>query len=621
VLFTVASEPVLSSDFIRVYQKNLELVKDENQKDIDAYLSLFINYKLKVKEARTQGLDKDPQYLAELKSYRKQLAKNYLTDAKASDKLMNEAYQRLRTEVNVDHILIKLPENADDATRDAAYKKLMKLRKRLKKDAIRTLKNELHDGEAMFVESLGFFSAFDMVYAFENKAYTTNVGDVSEPFMTSYGMHILKVNDKRTAAGSRTAAHILVKDKANSAFDSKERITELYNKLNQGEVFEQLAKRYSDDEGSSRNGGLLGEFKRGKSSSKTFENVLFKLDNDGDISKPFETKFGWHVVKLIAKNPVLTYEEMQEELKVKVLKDKRSKRIGEALYADLKKRYDFKLTMGTRDFIISILTQDYFSRRWKAPVSEKMKDVMIEFGSATYTYGDFSSYVMNKQRVGSLPKPIAQLADELIQDYVRLKLYEYHDVHLEEEFVNFAAIMQEYREGILLFNLMENTIWNKSKQDSVALTAYYNEHKAAYKSDVRMNGLIASVNNRKIAGKVRVLLEEGLPLATIKEKINTKDKTHVIFSMGEFEKGSDKLPEAYDFSLGLSEVFKDEKYFVIVRTDEVIAADFRALNDIKGKVINEYQNHLEEQWLKSLEQKYPVKINEIELAKVNKALR
>lgn len=619
-LFTVNKQPVTEKEFVRVYQKNLNLVKDEKQKDIDNYLKLFINYKLKLQEAKALGYDKDRQYQSELKAYRKQLSKGYLTDTQASEKLVKEAYERMKYEVNVDHILIRLTSESSPKDTIEAYQKLDKLRKRLRKDSIEKLQKEFHDGKDMFVEQLGYFSAFDMVYPFETVAYNTPIGKVSEPFRTSFGLHILKVNNKRASQGERTLAHILISDKNSSAQQSpKTRIDELYEKLQQGESFESLARRFSDDKGSSRKNGLIGTFKRGRLSDKTFEREAFAIPKQGDYTKPFKTQYGWHIVKLVENHPVTSLDDMRHAINEKVLKDKRSQLIGDGLYNDLKPRYSFKEDPNAVMQIQKMLNNSYFSGTWKAPQENSvLPKTLFSIRNEKFTYKSFTDYIVRKQLKGTTPKPLNQLANELLKNYRREKLYEYHEANLEEEFEDFAIIMQEYREGILLFNLMEKEIWNKSKTDTTAVKNYYNKNLSNYKKPLSITGLIASVNNKKAAKQLRSLLAQNTPLEKIRKTIKSNHNTSVIFDMGVFNKDSEKLPKKYNFTKGLSPITKDSDYYVIVRTDEIHEPTIIPFEEIKGKVINDYQQVLEEKWLKELHAKYPVTIDQSVLSEIKK---
>src|SRR5690606_23797433 len=243
-LFTVDGDSTYTSEFIRVYNKNLDLVQDESQKNVDEYLNMFINYKLKIKEAKSLGLDKKPSYIRELASYKQQLAQSFITDNQVTEALVEEAYNRILNEVEASHILVRLEQNAGVQDTMEAYRVILKLRDRAVKEGFEIVRKEVHNAQTIFGEDLGYFTAFKMVYPFESAAYKTNIGDISQPFRTQFGYHIVYVKNKRKSKGERTVAHIMVVDKnEDSVANSDNRIQEIYKKLNQGEDFEVLAKQ------------------------------------------------------------------------------------------------------------------------------------------------------------------------------------------------------------------------------------------------------------------------------------------------------------------------------------------------------------------------------------------
>ena len=262
-LLTIASTPVSANEFVRVYNKNLDLVQDDSQKEIDSYLELFINYKLKLTEAKALRYDKDPVYLKEFQSYKNQLTQSYLTDKNVTDDLVREAYDRTTNEVKAQHILILLDEVETDTL--AVYSKVEAYRKRLVNEDFESLKKELHNGKNIFVEDLGYFSAFKMVYNFESAAYATKVGAVSQPFRTRFGFHVVKILEKRKSRGQVSVAHIMIANtQKDSTLVAKDRIQELHRLLLQKDDFGELAKQFSDDKSSSNRGGELSPFKSGQ---------------------------------------------------------------------------------------------------------------------------------------------------------------------------------------------------------------------------------------------------------------------------------------------------------------------------------------------------------------------
>ncbi|MBO6632646.1 MAG: peptidylprolyl isomerase, partial [Psychroserpens sp.] len=373
VLFTVDGEPVMATEFIRVYSKNLDLVQDESQKDVEAYLELFINYQLKVKEARRLELDKDPQYIREFNNYKSQLAKNYMSDSKVTDELVREAYNRTITDVNASHILIRMDENQTDTI--PTYNQILKLRDRVIKEGYKAVQKDVHNGQTVFAEDLGYFGAFKMVYPFESAAFNTAVGEVSMPFRTRFGYHIVTINDKREALGEVTVAHIMIANQQkDSTVNPEARAKQIYSKIQQGEKFESLAKQFSDDKSSSKKGGVLAPFTGGQLSSQEFESVAFSLENPGDISEPFKTDFGWHIVKLIRKKGIQPFETVKAELQNRVKRDSRSNLISSALAKKLATQYKISNNEASINYFKSIINDAYFKQAWRIGEDFKKKD-------------------------------------------------------------------------------------------------------------------------------------------------------------------------------------------------------------------------------------------------------
>jgi peptidyl-prolyl cis-trans isomerase SurA len=345
VLFTIDDKPYDSEEFIRVYNKNLDLVKDESQKDLTQYLELYIGYKLKVNKAFKLGLQNGAQYQNELKSYRTQLSKNYLMDSKVTQELLDEGYARLQKEINASHILLMVDENASPEDTLAAYNKIMAIRDRIVKggeDFSTVAAETSQDPSAKENKgNLGYFTAFRMVYAFENGAYKTDLNQVSMPVRSRFGYHIIRVNATRDNRGEIGVSHIMILKPKEGEDPNKAKTTidEIYQKLLQGENFEELAKQFSEDKSSSTKGGVLNKFASGQLSSEEFENQAFALSEENPMSKPFETVYGWHIVKLNGKFPLRSKDEMKVELESKIARDDRSKKISEALAVKLRKKY------------------------------------------------------------------------------------------------------------------------------------------------------------------------------------------------------------------------------------------------------------------------------------------
>lgn len=624
VLFTVDDEPVFTSEFIRVYNKNLDLVQDESQKDVDEYLTLFTNYKLKLKEAKALGLHEKMSYKRELRNYRKQLAQSYITDTKITDALVKEAYERTLNEIKANHILIKVDANAKPQDTLLAYNKILELRNKALKEGFDTIRKAVHNGQTVFGEELGFFSGFKMVYKFENAAYNTPVGEISLPFRTQFGYHIVNVQERRVSRGERTVAHIMVakNKKGASAEESKSRIFDIYNKLKQGEDFEALAKQFSDDKSSAPKGGMLSPFAGGQLSSQEFENVAFGLKNIGDISSPFKSKFGWHIIKLYDKKLIPSFENMKAELEQKIKRDSRSKLIDDALIKKLKIQYKVEGNPKALQFFVSILNENYFKRAWKLPSNLELENKrLLKIDQKQITYKDFANYLLKTQRKFQPKMSLERLVAKKYEEFIKNRLLEYKEANLENENIEFAHIVSEYRDGLLLFDLMENTIWNATKTDSIAIKEYYNTNKEKYISPKRVSAIVASSTKQKTLKKVSKLLEQGSNIGDIKNLLNKNGKVQVIFTSDTMDAEHQALPEGFQFKKGISKIYKHNDAFVVVQVKDILPETQRTFEEAKGIVVSDYQTYKEKKWLSALSNKYRVVINEGALNKIKAKLK
>ncbi|WP_055448651.1 peptidylprolyl isomerase [Lacinutrix mariniflava] len=622
VLFTIDDEQVYASDFIRVYNKNLDLVKDESQKDIDGYLKLFINYKLKLKEAKRLELDKKTSYLREFESYKKQLAANYLTDNKVTDALIKEAHNRLKTEVNASHVLVRIEPSASPKDTLIAYNQILKLRDRVLNEGYKAVQKEVHNGKTIFAEDLGYFSAFKMVYPFENAAFNTNVGEVSQPFRTRFGYHVVNVFNKREARGEVSVAHIMIKTDKKNDKESETKIKEIYKRIQQGEAFDALAKQLSEDKSTSSKGGMLNPFSSGEISASEFEEVAFGLENIDDVSKPFKTQFGWHIVKLKAKKGIASFEEMKQQLESKIKRDSRSKVINDSRIKGLKERYTITENTNDLNYFKEIVSQDYFNNSWSLPLKFEAEKTFFKIQERILTYNDFGEFLIKNQRnYYNKITEIANVVDSAYESFLENELQKYQEDNLIIENIDYAQIVGEYRDGLLLFDLMETEIWNVAKNDSVALENYYSTHESSYFFPERINAVVASSVKKNIVKKIAKLMEKDVDIEGMKNLVNTKGQVNVSFSSGEMDKKHQALPEDFSFKIGVSKVYKHNDAFVVVNVSKVLPKRPKTFEEAKGLVTSDYQIFKEENWLKELQDKYLVKVNPEVLKSIKQTLK
>lgn len=623
VLFTVDGEPVYSSEFVRVYNKNLDLVQDESQKDVDEYLTLFTNYKLKLKEAKALDLHKKPSYLRELDSYKKQLSKSYVTDSKVTDALIEEAYERISNEVKATHILVRVDETATPEDTLKAYNDIVKLRERALSEGFEAVRKEVHNGKTLFGEELGYFSGFKMVYKFENVAYNTPVGEISQPFRTRFGYHIIHVLDKRKSRGERTVAHIMISNKQADTLNANPevRIQEIYQKLNQGEDFEALAKQFSDDKSSAPKGGLLAPFSGGQLSVQEFEEVAFNLKDIGNVSQPFQSKYGWHIVKLYGKKPVAPFDDLKPELEVKVKRDERSKLIDNALVSKLKAKYKVSNEQPALEYFASILNEDYYKRVWVLPAEFEAKMPLVKIGNKQFSFKDFGDYLVKKQRNVNPNQSFSKIVSDNYEAFLEESLIAYQEDNLENENEDFAYIVNEYRDGLLLFDLMESTIWNTAKTDSVDIQNFYNSHKEQYALPKRVDAIVATSTKQKTLKKVAKLLHQGMGLDDIKKLVNSNDDVQVVFTTGIMDATHQALPDDFEFKKGISEIYKHNDAYIVAQVKDILPETTKTFDEAKGAVISDYQTYKEEVWIKELSNKYKVVVNPEALKKVKSKIK
>ncbi len=625
VLLSIDNSPVYVSDFKRVYLKNIDLVKDDSKKNVDEYLDLFINYKLKLREAQAIGLDKKESYLKELEGYKKQLAKGYLTDTQTSESLIKEAYDRSLERINASHILISLKPNAVAKDTLLAYQKITEARdKILKGESFESVAKVYSEDPSVKQNNgqLGWFSVFRMVYPFEDAAYNTKKGGLSKPFKTQFGYHILKVNDREPKLGEVTVAHIMVAiNQTRTKEDAEKRIKEINQQLVQGASFASLAKQYSDDPSTAVNGGQIRRFGQGALNSEEFEKAAFELQNKGDLSKPLLTKYGWHVIKLIEKHPNKTFEEEKEKLTNRVKKDSRSKLVTTSFINSLKKKYGVARNENAIAYFKELLPNSILEKRWEAPKENKdLEKELFKIKNKVFTYATFAEFLEREQARVRNYKDISLYVDKAYEQHESTTLLEYYEEHLEEDNQDFANIVEEYRDGLLLFDLMDSKIWNASKSDSVGLKKFYEANKNKYLQNETYKVVKASSSKQEVIDRVKKLLKQKKSVEEVKKEMNKGDTVLVIFSEDEFVKGEQGLPENFVAKEGEVSIFEEEKYVTLIMVKEILPSRIKSFEEIKGEVINDFQEDMEQKWLNELKGKYQVEVNKKTLKKVKKEL-
>ena len=625
VLLTINSNPVYSSDFTKVFNKNLDLVVEESQKNVAGYLDLFIDYKLKITEAYAQELDKNQQYIKEFKKYEDQLAKKYIYDKRVVSKLVEEAYDRSLEEINAEHILVL--SNLNDSPNDTlkAYNKIKEAHvKALKGENFTSLVIEYSEepGAKKSKGKLGYFTAFQMVYPFENTAYNTKVGEISQITRTSFGYHIIKINDRRKKKPKINVSHIMIfSNKDKKAEDPEERINELYAMIMQGEPFEKIAKQFSEDKNTGVKGGQLKTFGPGDLKAPKFENAAYSIKNEGEIIAPIQSAFGWHIIRLNEKFSIPSFEEQKDDIEKKVKGGARALVVTQAINNKIIKKYGFKEGESYISYFNNFVNDSILSRKWtysSIPLTENQ--ILFTIGDHDVTYNDYAEYLRDNQKT---IKKYINKESLLIDMYVKFKnetLKNYFKERLEVENTEYATIINDYRNGLLVYDVMNKNIWQIAKTDSTGLKDYYEKTKNNYKWKKRLDVDIYSSSDEITTKQVQTLLMRGEESATIKKQINSDGKINVITVSDVFEIDQSELPEDLIPEKGVSDIKLNDGFYVVVNIKEVIEPTLKEFDEVRGTVISDFQTEIEEKWMQSLRDKYEVKINNKLIKKLKKKL-
>jgi peptidyl-prolyl cis-trans isomerase SurA len=633
VLMTIAGKDITISEFESIYHKN-NTSQSADPKSIDEYLNLFVNFKLKVKEAEELGMDTSQSFKNELAGYRRQLAQPYLTDKDLNEALIKEAYDRYQYDVHAAHILIRM--NTDAPAKDTllAYNKLMAYKKRLEsgEDFKKIEKEVKASGDKdLIAEELGYFTAFQMVYQFETAAYTTKPGSVSLPVRTRFGYHIVKVSDKRPAKGQIHTAHIMIKTTPEYSEEqnnqAKSKIDEIYQKLKAGEDFASLAKQFSDDKGSASKGGTLPWFGVGPGSVvQEFADAAFAIKNDGEFSEPVKTPYGWHIIKRLETKGIDTFDEMKNELKNKVSRDGRSSLSKESLLKKIKEEYGYNPDMSKVYEFYKVVDTSYFSGEWNIEKASKLNKKIFaltdtQHGNRTvvYTQKDFAEFINNNKR--KQPKvDVKVLVNQLFERFTEEVCLKFEDENLEYKYDEFRMLLQEYRDGILLFELMDKKVWSKAVSDTVGLKEYYEANKQNFMWPERLDASVYTCANADIAKKAKALAKKqqkkGYTDEFILNEINKDSQLNLKIESGKFQKGDNETIDKITWAEGITDDMNTDGKVVFVSVRKKLMPEPKSLKEARGLVTAEYQAALEKSWIKSLQEKYSVNINRELLSKI-----
>jgi len=606
-LFTVNSKAVTTEEFSYLYHKNtINKSAKSSEENVKEYLDLLINFKLKIAEAQARGLDTTQKFNKEFRTYREELKRPYRAEPDALDKLTKDTYQRMKEEVKAAHILISVKPDSPPADTLVAYDKITQIRNRvLQGENFEKLAAETsEDPSAKYnYGNLGYFTAMQMVFPFEEAAYNTNPGEISNIVRTQFGYHIVKVYDRQPARGEVEVSHILLR--ANDPDDSKTKakIFEVYDQLKAGRNWEEVCKEFSDDAATKNTGGRLRPFGIGALASvPEFEAIAFSMKQPGDISDPFHSNIGWHIIRLERKIPLLPFSEMEPALKRRLSRDERLQISKQALSEKRKKEYQFAEIREVKEKFFQQADSSLILAKWSFRGSEEdRQQTLFSIQSKPTPASEFIHYIgVNQSPTKMAPSAyMKQLYDGLVEE----KILAAEELKLLQEHPEFKNLLNEYREGILLFDIMETEVWNKASEDSAGQRNYYELNKTTYQAGERIEARIFTASNQSVTREILAKVNRGDSLTNEDLK---KFKSIQPFRI--YERKDSKVIDRTNSTIGLHEV-ELEGQFYLVDVRRIVAPGLKSFEEARSSVISDYQDHLEKQWLLALKQKFPVKVN------------
>lgn len=612
----IDDKEISKTEFETIFKKNNRDTVISHE-DLDEYAELFVNFKLKVGEAEALGMDTIPQFVRELEGYRDQLARPYLVDKSMTDLLVREAYDRSLWEVRASHILIKLPADPNPDDTLAAYNKIIQIKKILAErpaDFSQLAKMRSEDPSAKSNGGdLGYFSSMQMVYPFESCAYNTPVGEIGGPVRTQYGYHLVKVDDKREARGQVRVAHIMIRVEADDPIEIQEsaklRIDEIYTKIGAGEDFGALAKKYSDDRSSAAKNGELPAFGTGKMVPE-FEEASFEIPFVGEYTEPIKSSYGWHIIKLLERIEILDYTQVEKELRTKVSKDSRSFVSRDSFIEKRKEEYGFVEDRTQLNVFYKGIDTTYFKGTWEpAGKLKTAKKVLFTLDGNEYLQSDFLANIVRSMRPNRKVMDVRVMVNDAYANFVSRTVMGYEDSKLEDKYPPFKALMNEYRDGILLFDLTDQKVWSRAVKDSVGLADYYAANSELYMWDERAGFDIYKVEDAKTGKAVIKMLNKGKNQDEIREALNEDSALKITVESGLKEKIDVPVLEKVDWETGVSQVIEFEGQLMVVHIKEIRPSEPKAFDEARGLITAGYQNELEAQWVEKLRSEHKIEIN------------
>lgn len=606
VLVTINDSIYQVADFERLYNKNIDIIVDESQKDVGNYFDLYTLYKLRLQNAYNLKLDKSDRINQDITKFRNELAEKYFINESTLNALVEEALERSKFEINASHILIAVDELAQPQDTLAAYNQALKIRDEVLnglsfENAAEKYSNDLSAKSNK--GNLGYFSVFRMVYPFETGAYNTKVGDISLPVRSNFGYHLIKVNNKRATPKPKNIAHILVETKDINDQQAKKKINDIYKRLELGDPFHDVAFHFSEDITTRDNGGDLGMYNEGNLNIEGISDILYDLNFNGAYSKPFFSQYGWHIVAVTKVNDLPNQTDLKDLFLKRVKNDSRAILLEKDLIDYLKELYQFKIDQTHLAETVKMLHREEMMNQPKVDSNPDTEKVVATYSDKKITSKNILEHIYSFANQYAFLKTDELVINKALHNYSLRKLKEEYDSQLENKFPDFAHTLKEYKEGLMLFDLLEQQIWDKTATDTLALMQYYETHKEKYVQPDHFTGEVY-VFKKRYDAKIYHKIIKG------RYDVNEDDFPMVYKYQGRFTLDDKRLPPNLDIQTIGNKVIKHNNLFYVFFVRDKKFENIPDYKTIQSKISADYQTEYEKEYNQNLLQKANIKVNQ-----------
>ncbi|WP_019038969.1 peptidylprolyl isomerase [Psychroflexus tropicus] len=607
-LFTIDHEEFSVGEFLNSYQKNADIIESSSE-SIEQHLERYINFQLKLKSAYDLQLDTLQKFKKEFQRYYKQIADSYISNGEVTEAMVKETYDRTKKEIRASHILLNLPKHEKDTVE--TYQKALMIKKRIDEgEPFERLAIQYSEDPSVKKNAgdLNWFNTFKMVYEFENAAYNLEVGEVSNPVRSDFGYHIIKKTGERPSKGQLKTAHIMLLP-GDSLQDPELRIQKIYARLQSGEDFHELAKQYSQDPNSASKGGYISAFTLGGLNSKEYENQAYALENPGDYTEPFKTRFGWHIVKLIEIIPLQPYVEVKEDYKKRLKSSSRSKILVSKIREDLEQLYTVDINSEAKAYFITLLDESFDKGKWRyEPLEGDASKTIIQVEDLTVDVKTFGEYLERQQRTLSKIPDRDVVLDKAIDELVYKKLLEYHKTQLPKIDPDFGDRIMEYKNGILIFDYMNSQVWQPVAEDTLAQKEYYKSKTSKFFKPAEVRGQLYTSQSKASLKELRSKLKEK----KVNDTTSVAYAKDIIMENVSLEKVSSKLPKRFKMKAGVSRIYEHLGQYLLMNVVEVKDSRLLEFKEVNGRIISLLQEEREDLLISNLRSTYDVEVeNEV----------